>query len=160
MSRRVRLTIAAEARTLPGPGVPQAAPTTRPSRPRSIPPVRTFPEMPAEDPVLASEPVEWLAEFRFFVRDRRVHAWSPYWLHGALGPAGADEWVRRTRDGCGDKGGCWTVCSPILGSVLPRRPGHRRRCDPWRRPRRSSRANEASGAGIYGVRPEGTSWRS
>ena len=48
--------------------------------------------MPEDDPVLASEPVEWVAEFRFFVRDRRVRAWSPYWLHGALARKD-DEWV-------------------------------------------------------------------
>jgi hypothetical protein len=48
--------------------------------------------MPDDDPVLASEPVEWLAEFRFFIRERRVHAWSPYWLHGALARK-EDEWV-------------------------------------------------------------------
>lgn len=41
---------------------------------------------------LASEPVEWIAEFRFFVHDRRVHSWSPYWLNGALARDG-DEWV-------------------------------------------------------------------
>ena len=51
-----------------------------------------LPEMPEDDPVLASEPVEWVAEFRFFVRDRRVRAWSPYWLHGALARKD-DEWV-------------------------------------------------------------------
>jgi len=50
--------------------------------------------MPEDDPVLASEPVKWAAEFRFFARDRRVHAWSPYRLDGAPARDG-DNWVVR-----------------------------------------------------------------
>jgi hypothetical protein len=91
VKRRVRLTTAAEARTLPGPVF--LKPPNRKTFPAKV--YRSgadLPEMPDDDPVLASEPVEWAAEFRFFIRDRRVHAWSPYWLRGALARRD-DEWV-------------------------------------------------------------------
>lgn len=73
---------AAEARTLPGPVF--FKPPNRKTFPAKVyASGAELPEMPDGDPVLASGPVEWLAEFRFFVRDRQVRAWSPYWLHGA-----------------------------------------------------------------------------
>jgi ATP-grasp domain, R2K clade family 2 len=91
VGRDVRLLTAAQARTLSGPVF------LKPPNQKTFP-VRVYargtelPEMPADDPVLASQPVEWVAEFRFFVRDRRVWACSPYWLNGALARSG-DEWV-------------------------------------------------------------------
>lgn len=91
VGRDVRLLTADDARTLPGPVF------LKPPNQKTFPAkVYAFgaalPEMSGDDPVLASEPVEWVAEFRFFVRDRRVRAWSPYWLHGALARKD-DEWV-------------------------------------------------------------------
>jgi hypothetical protein len=91
IGRQVRLLTATQARALPGPVFLKP------------PNQKTFPakvyacgaellEMPDDDLVLASEPVEWAAEFRFFVLDRRVWAWSPYWLNGALARKD-DEWV-------------------------------------------------------------------
>lgn len=91
VGRDVRLMSAAEARTL------TVSTFLKPPNQKTFP-AKVFatgadlPEMPDEDPILASEPVEWLAEFRFFVRDRRVHAWSPYWLNGALARQD-DDWV-------------------------------------------------------------------
>src|SRR3954464_5133761 len=71
VGRDVRLTTAAEARTLPGPVF--LKPPNRKTFPAKVYPSRAdLPELPDEDPVLASEPVEWVAEFRFFVRDRQV----------------------------------------------------------------------------------------
>jgi hypothetical protein len=74
IKRRMRLTTAAEARSLPGPIF------LKPPNQKTFPAKVYFsgaelPEMPDDDPVLASEPVEWAAEFRFFIRDREVHAW-------------------------------------------------------------------------------------
>jgi hypothetical protein len=91
VGRDVRLLAAAVARTLPGPM------SLKPPNQKTFPAKvyacgSALPEMPGDDPVLASEPVEWVAEFRFFVRDRRVRAWSPYWLHGALARKD-DEWI-------------------------------------------------------------------
>jgi hypothetical protein len=91
VGRAVRLTTAAEARTLTGPAF------LKPPNRKTFP-ARVYargsglPEMPDEDPVLVSAPVAWAAEFRFFVKDRRVRAWSPYWLNGALARDG-DDWV-------------------------------------------------------------------
>ena len=74
----------------PRPGVPEAAnQKTFPARVYRSGGI--LPEIPDDDPVLVSEPVEWVAEFRFFVRDRRVHAWSPYWLTGP--GSNGDEWL-------------------------------------------------------------------
>ena len=106
--------------------------------------------MPDEDPVLASEPVEWAAEFRFFVRDRRVRAWSPYWLHGALARTGRRV-GRRARDGGDDEGagGSPARRTPVdlpvalvldAGVIKGRGPA-------------VVEANEASGSGIYGCDP-------
>jgi hypothetical protein len=91
VGRDVRLLNAAEARALPGPLF------LKPPNQKSFPAKvyasgAELPEIPVDDPVLASEPVEWVGEFRFFVRDRQVRAWSPYWLHGALARKD-DEWV-------------------------------------------------------------------
>src|SRR4051794_37595457 len=89
--RRVRLMTAAETRSLPGPVF--LKPPNRKTFPAKVYAGGAgLPEMPDDDPVLACEPVEWQAEFRYFVRDRRVRAWSPYWLDGALA-RGDDEWV-------------------------------------------------------------------
>ncbi|WP_165252604.1 ATP-grasp domain-containing protein [Paludisphaera soli] len=91
VGRRVRLTTADEARSLPGPVF------LKPPN-RKLFPARVFasgadlPDMPGDDPILTSDPVEWAAEFRFFIRDRRVRAWSPYWLSGALAREGED-WI-------------------------------------------------------------------
>jgi hypothetical protein len=82
VKRRVRLTTAAEARTLPGP-VFLKPPNRKTFPARVYASGAELPEMPDEDPVLASEPVEWAAEFRSFVRDRRVHAWISEWYQAA-----------------------------------------------------------------------------
>ena len=91
IGRDVRLLTAAEARTLAGPLF------LKPPNAKTFPAKvyasgAALPEMSERDPVLASEPVEWVAEFRFFVRGRQVRAWSPYWLNGALARRD-DEWV-------------------------------------------------------------------
>ena len=91
VGRDVRLLTAAEARTLPGP-VFLKPPNQKTFPAKVYASGAELPQMPGDDPVLASEPVEWAAEFRFFIRDRRVRAWSPYWLHGRW-PASDDEWV-------------------------------------------------------------------
>ncbi len=91
VGRRVSLTTAIEARRLPG--LVFLKPPNRKTFPaRVYTGGGELPEMPDDDPILTSDPVEWVAEFRFFVRDLRVHAWSPYWLHGALARK-EDEWV-------------------------------------------------------------------
>jgi hypothetical protein len=89
--RGVRLLSAAEARTLSGP-VFLKPPNKKTFPAKVYASGAALPEMPGDEPVLASEPVEWVAEFRFFVRDRQVRAWSPYWLHGELARKD-DEWV-------------------------------------------------------------------
>lgn len=91
VGRDVRLLTAAEARTLPG-TVFVKPPNQKTFPARVYPSGAALPEMPRDDPVLASEPVEWVAEFRFFIRDVQVRAWSPYWLHGALARKD-DEWT-------------------------------------------------------------------
>lgn len=89
--RRVRLMPASEARSLPGP-VFLKPPNRKTFPARLYASGADLPQMPAEDPVLASEPVDWAAEFRYFIRDRRVHAASPYRLGGALARRD-DEWI-------------------------------------------------------------------
>ncbi len=91
VGRDVRLLTAAGARELPGPLF------LKPPNQKTFPAKvyasgAALPEMTEDDRVLASEPVEWVAEFRFFIRERRIRAWSPYWLHGALARKN-DEWV-------------------------------------------------------------------
>src|SRR4051812_20927456 len=72
--RDVLLTIAAEARTPPGP-VFLKPPNRKTFPARVYASGAELPEMPDDDPVLASESVEWVAEFRYFILDRRVRAW-------------------------------------------------------------------------------------
>jgi hypothetical protein len=89
--REVQLLTADKARTLPNPVF------IKPPNQKTFPAKlyacgSDLPEMPGDDLVLASEPVDWVAEFRFFIRDRRVHASSPYWLNGALA-RNQDDWV-------------------------------------------------------------------
>jgi hypothetical protein len=109
-----------------------------------------LPEMPENDPVLVSKPVEWVAEFRFFVRDQRVRAWSPYWLHGALARKD-DEWLvdlglmevtrglvnRLLDDTRVDIPAAWVLDAGVIRDVGPA----------------VVEANTASGAGIYGCDP-------
>ena len=147
--REIRLMTAAVARTLPGPVF------LKPPNRKTFP-VRVYasgaelPDIPDEDPVLASEPVEWAAEFRFFVRERRVHAWSPYWLHGALARRD-DEWVVDAEMAGMTRGLVDRLLAdpdvdlPVAlvldaGVIRGRGPA-------------VVEANEASGAGIYGCDP-------
>lgn len=91
VGRRVRLTSAVEARTI------SDRMFLKPPN-RKVFPARIYssgaelPELPEDDPVLVSDPVEWTAEFRYFVRDRRIRTWSPYLLNGSLARDG-DEWI-------------------------------------------------------------------
>ncbi|WP_337175029.1 ATP-grasp domain-containing protein [Paludisphaera sp.] len=148
-SREVRLMTAAEARSLAGPVF------LKPPN-RKLFPARVYasgaelPDFPADDPVLAAEPVAWEAEFRYFVRDRRVRAWSPYWLHGALARRG-EEWLidrdaaARTRtlvdrllaDGSIDLPPAVVIDAGVIRGVGPA----------------VVEANEVSGSGLYGCDP-------
>jgi len=145
----VRLTTAAEARKLTSPAF--LKPPNRKTFPAKVYASGSeLPEMPDDDPVLVSEPVEWLAEFRFFVRDRRVHAWSPYWLDGALARRD-DEWVvepemakatrrlvdRMLADPRVDLPAALVIDAGVIKEIGPA----------------IVEANEASGAGIYGCDP-------
>ena len=149
VGRRIRLMTAAEARTIPGPVF--LKPPNRKTFPARVHASGAdLPEMPDDDPVLASEPVEWQAEFRYFVRDRRVHAWSPYWLHGALARRD-DEWVvepemasvtralvdRLLADARVDLPAALVIDAGVIRGVGPA----------------VVEANEASGAGFYGCDP-------
>jgi hypothetical protein len=149
VGREVRLTTAAEARTLPGPLF--LKPPNRKTFPaRVYASGAELPEMPDDDLVLASEPVEWAAEFRYFIRDRLVRAWSPYWLHGALARSG-DEWIvdhelatstrelvnRLLDDLAVDLPAAFVLDAGVIRGVGPA----------------VVEANEASGAGIYGCDP-------
>jgi hypothetical protein len=149
VGRDVRLMTAAEARTLPGPVF--LKPPNRKTFPAKVySSGAELPEMPGDDPVLTSDPVEWLAEFRFFVRDRRVGAWSPYWLNGALARDG-DEWIvepdlaqatrglldRLLADPRVDLPAALVIDAGIIRGVGPA----------------VVEANEASGAGFYGCDP-------
>ena len=49
---------------------------------RSVSEVRGRAPLPPDLPVLVSEPVEWSSEFRAFVREGRIEAWSPYLSFG------------------------------------------------------------------------------
>jgi hypothetical protein len=55
--------------------------------------IRARTPIPADTPILVSTPVEWTSEFRCFVREGEVEAWSPYlsfgrpvWKPGSAGP--------------------------------------------------------------------------
>jgi hypothetical protein len=109
-----------------------------------------LPDLPPDDPVLAAEPVSWDAEFRYFVRDRRVRAWSPYWLDGALAMRG-EEWLidrdaaaqtgasvdRLLTDGSIDLPPAVVIDAGIIRGVGPA----------------VVEANEASGSGLYDCDP-------
>ena len=149
VGREVRLFSAAEARTLPGPVF--LKPPTQKTFPAKLHASGAgLPEMPDDDPVLASEPVDWSAEFRFFVRDRRVRAWSPYWLEGALARNG-DEWVVEPDMAAMTRG----LVDRLLADPRVELPaavvidaGVIRGVGPA-----VVEANEASGSGIYGCDP-------
>lgn len=49
---------------------------------RSVAGVRGRTAIDEQTPVLVSEPVEWTAEYRCFIRERKVAAWSPYLSFG------------------------------------------------------------------------------
>ena len=149
VKRQVRLTTALEARTLPGP-VFLKPPNRKTFPARVYASGAELPEMPDDDPVLVSEPVEWAAEFRFFVRDRRVRAWSPYWLNGAIARH-ADEWVVEPDTAEATRG----LVDRLLGDPDVGLPlafvldaGVIRGVGPA-----VVEANEASGAGLYGCDP-------
>ncbi len=149
VQRKVRLMTAAEARSLPGPVF--LKPPNRKTFPAKVyASGADLPEMPDDDPVLASEPVEWLAEFRFFVRDRRIHAWSPYWLHGALARRG-DDWVMEPEMAAATRGLVYRLLADLrveLPVALVIDAGVVKGVGPA-----IVEANEASGAGIYGCDP-------
>ena len=91
-----------------------------------------------------------LAEFRFFIRDRQVVAWSPYWLRGELARRG-DEWVVETEFA--------TITRELLDRLLfdqtvtlPRAVVIDAGLIEGRGPA-VVEANQASGAGIYGCDP-------
>jgi hypothetical protein len=149
VGRDVRLASAAEARALSGP-VFLKPPNRKTFPARVYVNGAELPEMPDDDPVLVSEPVEWAAEFRFFVRDRRAHAWSPYWLDGALARTG-DEWIVEPDMAASARG----LVDRLLADPRVELPaavvldaGVIRGVGPA-----VVEANEASGAGIYGCDP-------
>lgn len=147
--RKVRLTTAAEARFLPG-RVFLKPPIRKTFPARVYACGAELPEMPDDDPVLAPEPVEWASEFRFFVRDRVVHAWSPYWLHGALARK-ADNWVVEPEMAMATRGLVDRLLADPgvnLPAALVIDAGVIRGVGPA-----VVEANEASGAGIYGCDP-------
>ena len=149
VQREVRFLTAAEARTIPGPAF------LKPPNQKTFPAKvyasgAALPEMPEDDPVLVAEPVEWVAEFRFFIRDRRVRTWSPYWLNGALARKD-EEWVvnpdlMATTRGLVDR----LLADPRVDipAALVLDAGVIRDVGPA-----VVEANAASGAGIYGCDP-------
>jgi len=147
--REVRLMTAEEARALPGP-VFLKPPNQKTFPARVYPAGEDLPDMPGADPVLVSEPVTWAAEFRFFVRDRSVLAWSPYWRNGALAREN-DAWVvdpetahatRRVVDRLlADPSVSLPPALVIDAGVIENRGAA------------VVEANEASGTGIYGCDP-------
>jgi ATP-grasp domain, R2K clade family 2 len=150
VGRDVRLTTAAEARTFVKP-VFLKPPNQKAFPAKVYASGSELPEMPEDDPVLASEPVEWLAEFRFFVRDRRVRAWSPYWLNGALARNG-DEWVIEPDLAAATRGLVDRLLSDPVADIpaaLVIDAGVIRGFGPA-----VVEANAASGAGLYGCDPQ------
>jgi ATP-grasp domain, R2K clade family 2 len=149
VGREVRLTTAAHARTLPG-SVFLKPPNRKTFPAKVYSSGAELPEMPDDDPVLTSDPVEWAAEFRFFVRDRRVRAWSPYWLDGALARDG-DEWIVEPDLEAATRGlvdGLLADPRVDLPAALVIDAGVIRGVGPA-----VVEANEASGAGFYGCDP-------
>src|SRR4051794_16466759 len=150
VGRDVRLPPAAEPRTLTGP-VFLKSPNRKTFPAKVYASGADLPEMPDEDPVLASEPVEWAAEFRFFVRDRQVRAWSPYSLEGALARSG-DEWVVEPEMAAATRGLVERLLADPrvdLPVALVLDAGVIRGVGPA-----VVEANEVSGAGIYGCDPQ------
>jgi hypothetical protein len=149
LGRDVRLLSATEARTLPG-RVFLKPPNQKTFPARVYACGAALPEMPEDDLVLASEPVDWVAEFRFFARERRVWAWSPYWLHGTLARRD-DAWVvdpdlmakaRGLVDRLLDDPGVDIPAALVLDAGVIREAGPA-----------IVEANAASGSGIYGCEP-------
>ncbi|MDG3004330.1 ATP-grasp domain-containing protein [Paludisphaera mucosa] len=149
LGRRLRLMTAAEARGLAGPAFLKP-PNRKIFSPRVYASGADLPDMPDDDPVLASEPVEWEAEFRCFIRDRRLRAWSPYWLGGALAREG-DDWIvepdawaatgamvdRLLADPALDLPAAFVLDAGVVRGVGPA----------------VVEANSASGSGLYGCDP-------
>ncbi|MDB4778349.1 ATP-grasp domain-containing protein [bacterium] len=52
----------------------------------------TFETLPAETPVLISNPVDWTVEFRCFVLNRRLQTLSPYSRNGDLAQGANGDW--------------------------------------------------------------------
>jgi hypothetical protein len=151
VGRAVRLVTAAEARTLPGP-LFMKPPHRKTFQAGVVRRGAELPEMPDEDPVLVSEPVDWIAEFRYFVRGRQVLACSPYWLRGALARE-RDDWVTDTQM----SGAARALIDRLLADPRVELPealvidaGVTREHGPA-----VVEANEASGSGLYGCNPVG-----
>jgi hypothetical protein len=149
VKREVGLTTAAQARSRPGPVF--LKPPKRKTFPAKVYALGSdLPEMTDDDPVLVSEPVEWEAEFRFFIRAQQVRAWSPYWLHGALARQD-DEWIVESEMATitrilvdrllTDPRGNLPVAFVLDAGIIPDRGAA------------VIEANTASGAGIYGCWP-------
>ena len=49
---------------------------------RAVRDVRGREPIPADTPILAAAPVEWTSEFRCFIREGQIEAWSPYLSFG------------------------------------------------------------------------------
>ncbi len=149
--RRLRLMTAAEARSQPGPLF--LKPPNQKTFPAKVYSTGAdLPEMPDDDPVLASEPVEWIAEFRYFIGDRRPRAWSPYWLRGALARRG-DEWIIEPAMAAATE----ELVARLLADPRVELPTAFVLDAGVIRDRGAAivEANEASGSGIYGCDPRG-----
>ena len=114
---------------------------------RSVSQVRARRPLPPDTPVLVSVPVNWTSEFRCFIREGRIEAWSPYlsfgrpvWKPASAGPtpssltAFCERLIDRTRAALPPafvvdigvlEGGRWAVvefnpawCSSILGAKV------------------------------------------
>ena len=151
VGRAIQLLNASEARALPGP-IFLKPPNVKTFAAKVYARGADLPEMPDDDPVLASEPVTWSSEFRYFIRDRQSFAWSPYWLDGALARAG-DAWIinpaqatstqelvdRLLADQAVELPSAFVLDAGIIAGVGAA----------------VVEANEASGSGIYGSDPVG-----
>jgi len=86
LARTVRFGTLAKMRHLPGPiFIKPADPILRnfdAGVHRSVADVRGRTAIDEQTLVLVSEPVEWTAEYRCFIRERKVAAWSPYLSFG------------------------------------------------------------------------------